>query len=162
MSSTNLHDRLCLQDQFAPHGICFGCGPENSLGLGIKSYVDGDVVRASFTPQKHHQGFEGMLNGGIIGALLDCHMNWTAAWHLMKASGSRELPCTVTGSYQVNFKAPTPVDQPLELIASLEDQSGSRKATVSSRLEAAGIVTAEGSGVFIAVKENHPAFNRWN
>ncbi len=40
-----------------------------------------------FTPEPHHQAFPGMLNGGIIGALLDCHSNWTAAYHLMKARG---------------------------------------------------------------------------
>ena len=161
MTAANQPTSICLQDQFAPHGICFGCGPDNPLGLGIKSYVDGDVIRASFTPQKHHQGFEGMLNGGIIGALLDCHMNWAAAWHLMQTAGSDEPPCTVTGSYQVNFKAPTPVDGELEVTASLVEENG-RKATISSRLEANGIVTAEGKGVFVAVKEGHPAFNRWN
>jgi hypothetical protein len=35
-------------------------------------------------PEAHHEAFPGMLNGGIAGALLDCHSNWTAAHHLMK------------------------------------------------------------------------------
>ncbi|MEC8554885.1 MAG: PaaI family thioesterase [Planctomycetota bacterium] len=161
MSAANPPASICLQDQFAPHGICFGCSPDNPLGLGMRSYVDGDVIRASFAPQNHHQGFEGMLNGGIIGAVLDCHMNWTAAWNLMLAAGSDEPPCTVTGSYQVNFIAPTPVGVPLEAIASLVEENG-RKAKITARLEANGNVTAEGSGVFVAVKEGHPAFNRWN
>ena len=30
-------------------------------------------------PEPHHLAFEGVLNGGICGALLDCHSNWTAA-----------------------------------------------------------------------------------
>jgi hypothetical protein len=34
--------------------------------------------------EKKYEAFEGVLNGGIIGTLLDCHCNWTAAYHLMK------------------------------------------------------------------------------
>ena len=161
MTQSEIHDERSLQERFAPRGICFGCGPENPLGLGIRSYVEGDVVRATFKPQKHHQGFEGMMNGGIIGALLDCHMNWTAAWGLMKLAGSPEPPCTVTGSYEVKFFAPTPVDKPLEVIASVVEISP-RKATIKASLEADGVATSAGHGVFIAVKEGHPAFNRWN
>ena len=66
-----------LQDRYWPAGTCFGCGPANDKGLRIKSRVeqrDGEtVVVARFTPEPHHQAFPGVLNGGIIGALLDCH-----------------------------------------------------------------------------------------
>lgn len=68
-----------LQDRYAPENRCFGCGPANDKGLRIKSFVRGDDVVASFQPAPHHLAFEGMLNGGIAGALLDCHSNWTAA-----------------------------------------------------------------------------------
>jgi len=67
-----------LQDQFAPNLICFGCGPANEKGLQIKSFVSGDKLIATYTPQPYHLAFEGMVNGGIIGTLLDCHLNWTA------------------------------------------------------------------------------------
>ena len=83
-----MSDDLCLQERYAPDNACFGCGPANAEGLRIRSFptsddADAEVV-ARWTPSKHHEAFEGMLNGGIIGALLDCHSNWTAAWHLMK------------------------------------------------------------------------------
>ena len=74
---------------------CFGCGPANEKGLRIKSLVVGDEVVADFTPEPHHLAFGGVLNGGIIGALLDCHSNWTAAYYLMKARGLETPPCTV-------------------------------------------------------------------
>lgn len=78
-----MDESVSLQDQFAPDLICFGCGPANQLGLQIKSFVRGDKVVCEFNPSSHHQSFPGMMNGGIVGALLDCHMNWTAAWRLM-------------------------------------------------------------------------------
>lgn len=151
----------CLQHRFAARGICFGCGPLNEQGLQVKSFVEGDLVVASFVPLEHHQGFPGMLSGGIIGTLFDCHMNWTAAWHLMQAANSELPPCTVTGGFGVEFKAPTPFDRPLRLEARLVEL-GQRKAKIRVCLKDDDEVTATGEGTFIAVKEGHPAFGKWN
>lgn len=155
-----MDDSVSLQDQFAPHLICFGCGPANEKGLQIKSFVRGDSVYCEFESSPHHQSFPGMMNGGILGALLDCHMNWTAAWKLMSANQSDVPPCTVTAEYSVTFKAPTPSDGTLELVAWVVDFN-ERKAQVEATLSAAGQVTAVGKGTFVAVKEGHPAYHRW-
>jgi hypothetical protein len=85
-----------LQEQYAPHSACFGCGPSNPKGLRIRSMLQGDEVIAEWTPEPHHEAFPGVLNGGIIGSLLDCHCNWTAAHHLMVAAGVDRPPCRVT------------------------------------------------------------------
>ena len=61
----------CLQEKFAPASICFGCGPANDKGLRVRSFVRGDEIVATWQPEKHHEAFPGILNGGIIGALLD-------------------------------------------------------------------------------------------
>ena len=155
-----MDESISLQDQFAPDLICFGCGPANAAGLQIKSFVRGDKVVCEFEPGTHHQSFPGMMNGGIIGALLDCHMNWTAAWRLMVVNESDAPPCTVTAEYSVQFQAPTPSNTSLQLEASVVDSS-SRKAVIEATLSANGEVTAKGSGTFVAVKEGHPAFHRW-
>ncbi len=149
-----------LQDRFAPNLVCFGCGPANQNGLRIKSFVEGDKVIADFQPMEWHQAFEGMLNGGIIGALLDCHMNWTAAWHLMERSSASKPPCSVTSEFTVKFKAPTPIGEPVRLEARVVESS-ERWARTEAELIAGGQVTALGSGVFVAVKEGHPAWHRW-
>ncbi len=65
-----------LQDRYAPENACFGCGPSNAKGLRIKSFPRGDEVVAEFRPERWHEAFENILCGGIIGTLLDCHMNW--------------------------------------------------------------------------------------
>lgn len=153
-------ESISLQDRFAPKLVCFGCGPANENGLQIKSFVDGDQTVASFQPKEWHQAFEGMLNGGIIGALLDCHMNWTAAWHLMETSGATKPPCSVTSEFTVKFKAPTPIANPVQLIARVVESS-ERWARTEAELIADDDVTAIGSGVFVAVKEGHPAWHRW-
>ena len=149
-----------LQDRYAPLNRCFGCGPANEKGLRIKSRVEGDEVVCDFLPQPHHEAFEGMLNGGICGTLLDCHSNWTAAYHLMKASGASTPPCTVTAEYHIKLKRPTPMSAPLRVRAHVVEITGDR-AVVEATLEAEGKVTATCRGVFVAVKEGHPAYHRW-
>lgn len=151
---------LALQDRYSPNGACFGCGPANAKGLRIKSLVQGDVVVATWQPEAHHEAFPGMLNGGITGALLDCHSNWTAAWHLMKTSGAATPPCTVTADFHVKLKRPTPTNAPVSLRARVVEASEDR-AVVEAELEAGGKVTATCRGTFVAVKEGHPAFHRW-
>ena len=151
---------LVLQDHHAPNNICFGCGPANPKGLRIKSYAVGQEVHCRWRPSSHHQAFEGMLNGGICGTLLDCHCNWTAAWHLMRQSGASEPPCTVTAEYTIKLRRPTPVDAELFMRAWVAELSADR-AWIEATLEANGQVTARCRGLFVAVKEGHPAFHRW-
>jgi len=150
-----------LQRRYAPENRCFGCGPANDKGLRLESREDGDALVAEWTPSSHHEAFTGMLNGGIIGALLDCHSNWTAAWHLMKQAGSDVLPCTVTAEFHVKLRKPTPSTEPVHLRAHVVESSGPDRATVEATLESQGKVTATCRGVFVAVKEGHPAYHRW-
>jgi acyl-coenzyme A thioesterase PaaI-like protein len=149
-----------LQDRYAPTTRCFGCGPANDKGLRIKSRVEGDEVVCTWQSEPHHAAFDGVLNGGIIGTLFDCHCNWTAAWHLMRLAGAAAPPCTVTAEFHVYLKRPTPTSGPVTLCARVVE-SGADRATVEATMEADGKVTATSRGVFVAVTEGHPAFHRW-
>lgn len=149
-----------LQDKYAPKSMCFGCGPANDKGLRIKSRVEGDEVVADFLPEAHHLAFPGVLNGGIIGSLLDCHCNWTAAWQLMKQRGLEAPPCTVTASYAIELRRPTPLGVAVQLRAHVVESQGDR-AVVEGTLEASGKIAATCRGTFVAVKEGHPAYHRW-
>lgn len=149
-----------VQESYAPNNRCFGCGPANEKGLRIRSFEQGDALVCEWRPEPHHLAFDGILNGGICGALLDCHSNWTAALHLMKKSGAEAPPCTVTADFHVHLKRPTPMDAPLHLRAQVIESSGDR-AVVEATLEANGKVTATCRGTFVAVKEGHPAYHRW-
>lgn len=153
-------DALCLQEKFAPKSICFGCGPANPQGLHIRSFPCQDTVVAEWRPQPHHEASPGMLNGGIIGSLLDCHCNWTAAWHLMQRDGLERPPCTVTADYAIRLLRPTPSDGPVELEARIAESSGDR-VVVEGTLTATGKPRATCRGTFVAVRPGHPAFHRW-
>ena len=149
-----------LQERYAPGSVCFGCGPANAKGLKIRSFVEGDEVVCEWKPEPHQLAYEGALNGGICGTLLDCHSNWTAAHHLMTRAGAAAPPCTVTAEFHVVLKRPTPINAALRLTAHVVDSSDKR-AVVEASIEAEGKVTATCRGVFVAVNEGHPAFHRW-
>jgi acyl-coenzyme A thioesterase PaaI-like protein len=149
-----------VQERYAPHNACFGCGPANPKGLRIRSFIEGDDFVARWTPEPHHEAFPGVLNGGITGALLDCHCNWRASIALMQAQGLESPPCTVTAEYTVKLRRPTPTDRQLTIRAKVVSLQGS-KVTVEGTLEADGEATAQCSGVFVAVKPGHPAYHRW-
>ena len=88
-----------LQEQFGTDFICFGCGPANTNGLQLKSYVKGDLIVAQFTPKLDHQAFPGVLNGGIIGTILDCHCNWAAYYFYRQQTKLEQSFVTVTSEY---------------------------------------------------------------
>lgn len=147
-----------LQERHTPNGRCFGCGPANERGLRIRSFprADGDEVIACWTADAHHEAFENVINGGILGALLDCHSNWAAAWHLMRRDDMTALPVTVTADFHVQLKRPTPRDQTLYLAACAIRSEG-KKVTVDATIEAGGRLTATCRGTFIHVGGTHPA-----
>ena len=149
-----------LQETYAPHNACFGCGPANPKGLHVRSFAAGEEVVAEWKAEPHHEAFPGVLNGGIIGSLLDCHCNWTAAWHLMKQSGAATPPCTVTADYAIVLKRPTPTAGPISLKARVLSSTEDR-VVVEGELWAGGKLCDTCKGTFVAVKEGHPAYHRW-
>ncbi|MHB8605164.1 MAG: PaaI family thioesterase [Thermoplasmatota archaeon] len=148
------------QDEYAPHSICFGCGPANAKGLRIKSHWEGEDFVARWHAAPEHQAFPGMLNGGILGALLDCHSNWCAATTLMRERKLDAPPTTVTSEFHVHLRRPTPFAAELHLHAKPVAIEGD-KVTIEAVLEADGKVCASCRGVFVAVREGHPAYHRW-
>lgn len=150
-----------LQDRYAPNGTCFGCGPKNSAGLRLKSVPSGDSISADWTPRKEHVAFGNFGSGGIISVLMDCHGNWAATYALMRAKGLSHAPGTVTAEYTVRFLKPSPIDRKWHLKAWPTKLVGDR-VWVSGELRVDSVVTATMSGLFIAVKEGHPAFYRWH
>ncbi len=155
-----------LQRRYAPASRCFGCGPANAEGLRIESHdpteaaAEPGELHAEWRPLPHHAAFDNVLNGGIIGTLLDCHANWTAAMHLMRERGMAGPPGCVTADYAIRMRRPTPVDQPVRLRAWPVSVEGDR-VVVDAELSSGGIITATCRGTFVAVGPDHPAYERW-
>lgn len=154
-------DARSLQERLAPDGRCFGCGPRNERGLRIRSFeADDGTVVAEWAPRPEHEAFDGYLNGGILGTLIDCHSNWTAIAAMLAASASAVAPSTVTAELSIRYRRPTRSDRPVRLVGRVVGLAEDR-ATVETSVESDGVVTATGRATFVAVGPDHPAFGRW-
>lgn len=147
---------LAFQDLYLDaRADCWGCGRNNPAGLYIKSHWDGDEAVARFTPQAQHTGHKGVLNGGIIATLMDCHCMGLAMAHAHRLEqrqiGSLPLISCVTASLKVDYLKPTPLGE-VELRARVSRVEG-RKTWMTCSLLAGGQVTARGEVLGVRISE---------
>ena len=102
---------------------CFGCGRENPIGLRLEFTADSDFVTASFIPGSAHQGFGGIVHGGIISAVLDEAMAWATAHAGFWA---------MSGDIRVRFRRPLSVAEPALVTERVSGVSGRIVTTVNS------------------------------
>lgn len=143
-----------IQETHWPDAICFGCGPANAKGLHIRSFPEGELIVARWQPDEHHQAFPNILNGGIIGTLMDCHSAATAWWALSE-QGNSPGPNVVTAQYAVKLLRPTPTDRTLTIIGRPLEASG-RRARVAAHIEVDGETTATCEGTFVRPRPKQP------
>lgn len=147
-----------FQDYYPEHfSHCYGCGRLNDAGYQIKSHWDGEETVCRITPAAYHTAVPGVVYGGYIASLIDCHSTGTASAAAYRAEGramGTEPPLRyVTASLHVDYLRPTPLNGVLEVRATVKEIKG-RKVVVSSRLIAAGQVCARGEVVAVQVPEN--------
>ena len=128
MTTTDAAFQDRMHDNF-----CFGCGADNPDGLQLKSAwdaADPAVAVATFRPQPMHAaGPRHILNGGIIGTILDCHGIGTAVADAYRreerAMGSAPEIWYATASMTVDYLRPAPIDRPVHLtgrVVSVDDR----------------------------------------
>lgn len=105
-----------MSTQEAHHSHCFVCGGDNQTGLEMKFRRTGpDSVEADFVGGREYQGYEGLLQGGIISALVDGAMT--------NCLFSRDI-VAVTAELNVRFMIGVSCDRPLRVTARLERTRG--------------------------------------
>ena len=150
-----MRDGTAFQDHYAEtYAQCYGCGRLNAHGLHIRSRWEGDETVCTFVPRPEHTAIPGYVYGGLIASLIDCHSTGTAAAAIYRAEkremGTEPPVRFVTGSLQVDYLAPTPIDTVLELRGRVKAVKG-RKVVVAVNLLARGVVCARGEVVAVQV-----------
>lgn len=95
------------------HQRCLLCGPANLLSLGLSFEAHGEAVVTQFQSHDGLQGYEGMLHGGVISAVLDAAMTHCLFHHDIRA---------VTGELRVHFLHPVPSHWLVDLMARIRSQ----------------------------------------
>jgi len=150
-------DARAIQDQIDGNH-CFGCGPRNDGGLQLKSFfTDDGRTTCRYEPPPHQcAGPSSIVNGGIIATVIDCHCVCTAMGHAYRLEqrpiGSDPKLWYVTGSLNVRYKAPTPIDMPIDAIAEVVECT-EKKTIVRCELRSGATVCAEAEVIAIRVPE---------
>jgi acyl-coenzyme A thioesterase PaaI-like protein len=136
---------------------CYGCGRLNEHGLQLKSYWDGDETVAVFHPRPYHMAIPGVVYGGLIASVIDCHGTGSASAAAYRAAG-REMGTDpgfrfVTASLRVDFLRPTPLGVPLEVRGRIREVK-ERKVVVAVTVRAGGEECARGEVVAVRMPEH--------
>ncbi len=97
------------------HAKCVVCGSSNARGLGLDFMLLKDgVVEADFYCDKDYEGYDNVLHGGVVSALLDGAMT-----NCMFANGC----AAVTAELKVRFRHPVKIGQVATVRAWIERTS---------------------------------------
>lgn len=120
---------------------CFVCGSANPIGLQVRFARDGQRVVGEFTPSALHVGYEGLVHGGIVAAVLD---------DALAAIGYLDGEPTVTARLAVRFRQPA---RPGEALRVEAEETGRRGAVRHGRAvlrRSDGAVVAEAEATLVA------------
>lgn len=123
--------------------MCFVCGRDNPIGLKLTFHEEDNQYVSQFTAGPEHQGYDGIVHGGIVSTLLDEIMA-----RYIYAKGLH----AVTARLEVRYRHPTPIGQPLTLVGWIVRERGKLYELVGEIRLADGTVTADGKATVALLK----------
>ena len=125
--------------------MCFACGPVNEAGLRMKFFTDEEAVYSRLIIADHLCGWDKLVHGGVISAVLDEIMSWSAI-HLLKRF-------VMTKTITVEFIKPIYVGQQLWTKGRVGEQATAKEALMEGVIRnEAGQVCARSRGNFVLLK----------
>lgn len=134
-------DRPDIAERRRGYELCFGCGPENPMGLHLDDFtVVEDTVVVEFTPRPEYQGFGGVLHGGVLATALDEILAWSAI--LLADSPA------VTAKLELRYRRPAPANATYRLTGRIVEDRGRRLVLVGT-CHVGDDLVAEAEGLFL-------------
>jgi acyl-coenzyme A thioesterase PaaI-like protein len=123
---------------------CFVCGQRNPYGLHLVFRREENSIVADFQPREEHQGFPGVIHGGIVAAVLDEALGRTSLL-------GENLDWTMTGRLEVRYRRYVPYGPLLRVRATLQNERRRMlQATgVLTLVSDESVVLAEAQGTFL-------------
>ena len=141
---TNYREVLLLQ-ALPGYTNCFVCGKDNPIGLNIVFFRDQNKIKAEFIPESKHQGFKGIVHGGILSSILDEIMGRTAII-------TRDV-MTMTVEINIKYRKKALVGEKIIFAAQMTKDLGRMiEAQAEARSEDGALLT-EAKGKFIVVSK---------
>ncbi len=126
--------------------MCFVCGRENPIGLHMQFYADDSgSVLAEYIPRDEHQGYPGVMHGGLVTSLLDELIGRTAI--------ANDIWC-MTAKLEIRFRRPVPIGVPLKLKGTITRQRGRLLEGHGEIRLGDGSLVAEATGTYMRIPDS--------
>jgi uncharacterized protein (TIGR00369 family) len=119
-----------LRTYLPTYDPCYVCGQKNPHGLKMHYFIEGEAVKAEFTPMEHQLGYPGVVHGGVICAILDEIMGWPLSVKTGRMSVTARLqirfvrPVTIGQTYTISAYAVDTERRPWKARGEIRDQEG--------------------------------------
>lgn len=124
-----------------PGYFCFGCAPNNTAGVRMKFFSDGNDVISVWSPEQQFQGWIDTLHGGIQSVLID----EICAWVVMYNYGTTG----VTSKMEMRFIKPISTKEPYLMIRASVKEKRRNLVTVDATItDSKGTVCAKGECLY--------------
>lgn len=121
---------------------CCVCGSENEWGLRLNWKTEGKTTSAEFTSQKKHQGWKGILHGGIQAVLLDEAMG-RLAWQTCGPA--------VTAEMTVRYVSTAKIGEHLTVTGRIKEVKGRIISAEAELARADGSAVARATGKILKI-----------
>lgn len=101
--------------------MCFACGEKNPISLALKfEEIAKNKVRAEFVPGEYHQGYNGIIHGGLTATLLD-----EAMAHVIGFKGIKAF----TAELNIRYRKVIEIGEKLEIVG---EYKKSKKSSIAN------------------------------
>lgn len=83
---------------------CFGCSPDNPIGIHMEFYENGDEIISFWHPQTQYQGWVDTMHGGILATIIDETAGWVV-FRKLQTSG-------MTTKLEMKYRKPVMTTEP--------------------------------------------------
>ncbi len=122
---------------------CFFCGPKNPYGLNMKFYTDSEKGYTRVTIPAHLSGWNNIVHGGIVTAVIDEIMCWTSSYLLKKL--------VLTKSLKIDFIRPILTTKEISAVAEISKNNNDKEIILKGQIfNKKGELCARGTGTVSA------------
>ena len=122
--------------------MCFACGRKNPIGLKLQFHFDGDNYVTTFEVRPEHQGWAGIVHGGLLATALDETM--------ARLLWEKDINA-ITGRIEVRYHKPVRIGDSLQIRGRITRRRSPIIETTAEAVRPDGTVVAEAQAVSMEV-----------
>jgi acyl-coenzyme A thioesterase PaaI-like protein len=124
--------------------MCLVCGLQNDAGLQAAFFeLDSRQLLAIFTPRDHHQGYPGLLHGGVAASTLD-----ETIGRAIRLDHGDSL-WGVTIELTMRFRQPVPLHEPIRALGRITHETRRHFEGTGEILLSDGTIAVEATGRYL-------------